>query len=374
MNLQPNKNNLSMENFPLAKIAKCFKEFAVLKNKSRQEFGAQMIGGMIKQRSVQYSEIAQGIDSEAKVESTERRIEDWFCKVKLDYEALMVLLTCFIPGNFKKWTLSIDRTEWDFGRLQINILCAIVQIGKIGVPLYFEMLDNNSGNSNWEQRIDLLKTIVKEIGKYHLEMVVMDREFIGQRWLSWLKKEKIGFCVRVPKNHKLILQSLEERTAEQLVQKRRTCRLKNVVVDGVVVNAWVERLANGDFLYLIGTVEPQKLPRVYRRRWSIEVFFQAIKNRGFNLEESHIKTFERMRKLFALVCIAYAICWASTWAYKREKGDLKKKNHGYPQYSDFRFGLNQVRNYLKTKANRFVEQVLELINDHLHLRFDKIIG
>ena len=363
-----------MENFPLAKIAKCFEEFGVLKNKSRQEFGAQMIGGMINQRSVQYSEIAQGIDSDVKIESTIRRIEDWFRKVEFDYEALIVLLVCFIPGNFKKWTISIDRTEWDFGRLQINVLCAIVQIGKIGVPIYFEMLDNNSGNSNWEQRIDLLKTIVKKIGKQRLEMVVMDREFIGQRWLSWLKKEKIGFCVRVPKHHKLILQSLEERPAEELIKKRKICRLRNVLVDGVVVNAWVERLPNGDLLYLIGTVEPNKLPRVYRRRWSIEVFFQAIKNRGFNLEESHITTSERMRKLFALVCLSYSVCWASTWAYKREKGDLKKKNHGYPQYSDFRFGLNQVRNYLRTKANRFVERVLELIHDHFHLRFEKIIG
>ena len=63
-----------MENFPLAKIAKCFDEFKILKNKSRQEFGAQIVGGMIAQRSVQYSEIAHGIESQAKVESIERRI------------------------------------------------------------------------------------------------------------------------------------------------------------------------------------------------------------------------------------------------------------------------------------------------------------
>ena len=34
----------------------------------------------------------------------------------------------------------MDRTEWDFGKLQINILCISVSIGKMAVPLYFEMV------------------------------------------------------------------------------------------------------------------------------------------------------------------------------------------------------------------------------------------
>lgn len=358
-----------MEQIPLAKLAENFRELGVLSHKSRQEFATQIISGMIRQRSVQYAEIAQGIDSPVKVESIERRIEDFFCKVEFDYEALMVLLVCFVPGNFKKWTLSIDRTEWDFGRLQINILCVIVQIGRIGVPLYFEMLDNNSGNSNWEQRIDLLKKIVGKIGKERLSCIVMDREFIGHRWLRWLKKQGIDFCVRVPKNHQLILQNLQRCKAQALVARHRTCRLKNVLVDGVVVNAWIERLDNGDLLYLIGPLEVQKLARFYRRRWSIEVFFQALKKRGFDLEASCIRSLERMKKLFALVCVAFSLCWASAWTYRRKNGAFKTKNHGYPQYSDFRFGLNQVRNYLKTKTNEFVEHTLDLIAAHFLVYF-----
>lgn len=362
-----------MEQVPFTKLVERIREFEVLKHKNRQEFTAKIVGGMIKQRSVQYSEIAQGIESTTKVESIERRIEDFFCKVELDYEALMVLLVCFIPGNFKKWTLSIDRTEWDFGRLQINILCVIVQIGRMGVPLYFEMLDNKSGNSNWEQRIDLLKKIVRKIGTDKLKSIVMDREFIGHRWLSWLKHRQIDFCVRVPKSHKLLLQNQRECKAEELTQKHKICRLKKVLVDGVVVNAWVERLEKGDFLYLIGTFSAAQLPRVYRRRWSIEVFFQALKKRGFDLESSCIRSLKRMRKLFALVCLAYSLCWASAWTYRREHGAFKTKNHGYPQYSDFRFGLNQVRNYLKTKANKYVIQTLELIQANFKTHF-KIVG
>ncbi|MEZ4687243.1 MAG: transposase [Bacteroidia bacterium] len=119
-------------------------------------------------------------------------------KVTFDYQQLLKLLLAFIPAQ-KKLTLSIDRTEWDRGKHQYNILCVIASIGKMGVPLYFELLDNNSGNSNHEDRIQLLKALFQQVGKDRIERLVMDREFIGQKWLSWLKKADIPFCVRVPK-------------------------------------------------------------------------------------------------------------------------------------------------------------------------------
>ena len=359
---------------PFAKLVESLRTHGVLKHKKRQEFTARILEGMLRQRSVQYREIAEGISLDIEVSSIERRVEDYLCKVEFDYEALLVVLVCFVPGKLKRWTLSIDRTEWDFGKLQINILCVIVQVGRIGIPLYFEMLDNKSGNSGWKDRIKLFKKLIGKIGTDRIEAIVMDREFIGHRWLKWLKSKGIGFCVRVPKNHHLTLSNLEERRAEDLVNaRRRTCRLSKVLVDGVVLNAWVEYLPNGELLYLIGTFTAQHLPRLYRRRWSIEVFFQALKKRGLNLESSCIQTHKRMRKLFALVCLAYCCCWASAWAHRSKNGPRTTKKHGYPQYSDFHFGLIHVRNYLRNKANEFVENVLRELESNYQIHF-KTVG
>jgi hypothetical protein len=86
--------------------------------------------------------------------------------------------------HHSKLKLSIDRTEWDFVKTQINILCVIVSIGEMGVPLYFEMLDNKSGNSNYKDRIKLFTKIIETIGKQRIEMLLMDREFIGINWLG----------------------------------------------------------------------------------------------------------------------------------------------------------------------------------------------
>jgi hypothetical protein len=74
----------------------------------------------------------------------------------------------------------------------------------MGIPLYFEMLDNNSGNSNWKDRIKIFQSLMRKIGKERIEIILMDREFIGHKWLLWLKKEGINFCVRFPKHHLLL--------------------------------------------------------------------------------------------------------------------------------------------------------------------------
>jgi len=49
-----------------------------------------------------------------------------------------------------------------------------------------------------------------------------------------------------------------------------------------------------------------------RTEWDFgktEVFFQATKSRGFNMEESCLRCLEKYKKLFSIVSIAYTICW-----------------------------------------------------------------
>lgn len=149
-----------------------------------------MIQGMISSRrdagrSVIFSEIADKIDKPIQMSSIERRIQDFFAKVSLDYQQLAVFLMSFVPHP--QLTLSIDRTEWDFGKTQVNVLCVVVSIGKMAVPVYFEMLDNKSGNSNAQQRIALFKSLIRVVGKQRIQMLVMDTEFIGQNGLPGSK-------------------------------------------------------------------------------------------------------------------------------------------------------------------------------------------
>lgn len=345
-----------MEQSPIANIYELIRNLGIIKHKKRQEFLCDLVEGLIRSRSVIFSQIADKIESDAQDESIERRIQDFFQKVNFDYLQLGVFLMGFV--HHEKLMISIDRTEWDFGKTQINILCAVVSIGKMAVPVYFEMLDNKSGNSNATDRIELFKSIIKIVGIDRISLLVMDREFIGNKWLLWLKKKKINFCVRVPKSHKITFNDGTVLKAEELLEDRKSFYAKNVIVDNVVVNLSISYGKDGELLFLIGTIHYKELTKSYKRRWAIEVFFQALKARGFNMEASCLQDIEKYRKLFAVVSIAYTLCWA-TGIQDGKENPVKQKKHGYPQYSVFRRGLNLMRKFYKNKIIKPIRLAIE---------------
>ena len=71
------------------------------------------------------------------------------------------------------------------------------------MPFYWELLDNKSGNSNAQDRIDLLTLCLNIVGKERIGLVIGDREFVGHEWLKFLKDNEIPFIMRIPKHHLL---------------------------------------------------------------------------------------------------------------------------------------------------------------------------
>lgn len=189
-------------------------------------------------------------------------------------------------------------------------------------------------------------------------MVIADREFVGHKWLKYLKDNEIAFCVRLPKHH--LLERLDGRVqqADELA-KEQALRLPDCLVDGVWGQVYLKRLASGDLLYLFGTIPARHLGQVYRRRWSIETCFQAFKSRGFDLESTHLKDLAKLKKLVALVSIAYGLCVRlGIHSHEKEK-KIKVKKHGYKANSFFRHGLNLMRELLK-KDTLFEQRAVNL--------------
>lgn len=346
-----------MDQSPLTNLYEWIRKIGIIGHKKRQEFLCELLVGLIRSRSVHFCEIADKMDIPILPSSIERRIQDFFQKVHFDYSRLILFFLGFI--HHQRLILSLDRTEWDFGKTQINILCLVVSIGKMGVPLYFEMLENNSGNSNYLDRIDLFKGLLARLGIDRIEVLIMDREFIGHQWLKWLKQQGIAFCVRVPKHHKITLADGSCLKAEELLAQESAIYLDNGVVDKVVVNLYLGYDKQAELLYLIGTLPKEKLSSIYKKRWSIEVYFQALKGRGFRLEESRLRCIEKYKKLFAIVSMAYTLCWAIGIEDGRNN-PVRPKNHGYPQYSVFRRGLNIFRAFCKRRKCLIVQKTINM--------------
>lgn len=261
--------------------------------------------------------------------------------MEVDYQSVAFLLSWFLPKG--RVRLCIDRTEWDFGKCQVNILMVTAHQGSVAVPLYWELLDNKSGNSSTKDRIDLLEKCIGLLGSKRIGLVVGDREFVGQEWLKFLKDRGIHFCIRMPRHHLLHRCDGRIQKMEQALGKAQELCLEGLQVDGVWGNVYLKRLAGGEVLYLFGTAKAQFLGQLYRKRWTIEACFQALKGRGFDLESTHLKDLKKLKKLVALVSIAFALCVNLGIYHHQKVKAIKVKKHGYKANSFFRTGLDVVR-------------------------------
>lgn len=291
--------------------------------------------------------------STAKVESVERTIQSFFKDYEFDYRQVCVVLVLFLKRG--KISLSIDRTEWDFGTYQCNILMIVAKSDSIGIPLYWDLLDNKSGNSNSENRINLLSKVIDVLGKDRIRLIVGDREFVGLSWIKYLKENAIPYCMRIPKGHLITLKNGDCYSIDELLSTSSERYFQDCMVDGVWGNCSLKRLENDDYLFLIGSFPAKELGTIYRKRWCIETLFQSFKGRGFDLESTHLKCSTKLSKLLVFVSIAVALCVKLGEHHHEKIQAIKVKKHGYKANSFFRKGLTLIRRGLKNTTQVFVE-------------------
>jgi hypothetical protein len=95
--------------------------------------------------------------------------------------------------------LSLDRTNWKWGSINSNLLVLAVVYRGAAIPVYWLPL-NKRGNSSSRERIALMKRFIHQFGRDRIKGLLADREFIGDEWLGWLRKEKIPFVIRIRNN------------------------------------------------------------------------------------------------------------------------------------------------------------------------------
>jgi hypothetical protein len=87
------------------------------------------------------------------------------------------------------WVLSLDRTEWSFGKIRFNIFMLGVVHEGIAYPLVWTMLAKK-GNSNSCERMDLIDKFLKLFPEVQVDYLCGDREFVGKEWLTSLYRTK----------------------------------------------------------------------------------------------------------------------------------------------------------------------------------------
>lgn len=110
-------------------------------------------------------------------------------------------LETYIPSQ--KLILTIDRTIWEFGKTIRNTLVLAVSYKNIAMPLLFKIIPYK-GSCKGEDQIELVEKFVRRFGIDQIEVILGDREFDGEKFITYLNSMKIGHALRVRKTNRII--------------------------------------------------------------------------------------------------------------------------------------------------------------------------
>lgn len=277
---------------------------------ARIGFLAQFLLALLKVRSVSLAELATGFGGKAKVESHYKRLQRFFRGFEINQDAIARLLVRLVPVGDGPWRLAMDRTNWQFGKADVNFLVRGVAWRGVALPLFWTVLDK-PGNSDTAERIALMERFLGVFGAGRVAALLADREFVGEDWFRWLQKNGIPFQQRLKRNTlvpnawnrmmrlDVLFGSLKPGESHRLPGRRP--------VWGCFVHLSALRLDDGDFLFIASSGAPQaEALDAYVGRWQVETLFGCLKSRGFNLEDTHLTHPERLAKLMGLLAMAFA--------------------------------------------------------------------
>ena len=172
---------------------------AVNWNKARINFLAQFLVALVKVRTVNFAEIATAFSGKAKTESKYKRIVRFFRSFTIDFTAMSKLIVALLPMKNLNWVLTMDRTNWKIGKININILMLGIAYKGIAFPIFWMLLPKR-GNSNTSERKQLINRFLNVFSLSKIRCLVADREFIGTDWFSYLVDKSILFRIRIKEN------------------------------------------------------------------------------------------------------------------------------------------------------------------------------
>lgn len=262
------------------------------------------------------SKLAGAFDGMASRDSSMRRIQRFLSQATLDMSVLARFLMSLVPVD-GPYTLAMDRTNWRFGKLDINALVLGITYDHASFPILFMLLPKR-GNSNSTERIEIMKRFIMLFGRESIKCLVADREFVGHNWLKWLNDNKIQYHIRIRENFYVEDPRKGERIRAhhrfhnlKLGENRVLYRIYYVCDELCYLSAAKFKNKSGkpELQILVSFCKPEEALLTYKERWTIETMFKGLKTSGFNIEDTHLVHLDRIEQLLGVVMIAYS------WAY-----------------------------------------------------------
>ena len=308
-------------------------------HKSRLECLSMLMLGLVEAKTVNLKTVVGTMQSWAQEDSVYRRAQRFFAQIELDGVLFTRVMVSLLAKT--RYTLCLDRTNWQFGVFNINILMVAVADEGIAIPLAFVLLEKR-GSSNTLERTRLMEQVLKVIRPAQIEVLLADREFIGQDWFTFLSDKNIPFAIRIRENSLADEWFRLSAFFPHLKKAQKKCLHHRYKIYGCNLSVAATKSADNGLVIIVSNRKPAWALSTYAKRWQIESLFKALKSSGFGLEDTHLKDISRMTTLVAIVSLAFL--WAlkvGHWLHKQRP--IRLKSHGRREKSMFRLGLDFIR-------------------------------
>lgn len=319
-------------------------------NKARLDCFTRMLLALFVARTVNLSEIAVVMASSAAISSRYKRLQRFFSQFRMDYN----VIACFIFKLFfsdQKIYLTIDRTNWFWGKAKINILTLAVAYEGAAIPLFWCLL-NKAGNATASEHRAIIVRFINIFGKDCVAGILGDREFASGKLFKFFNKNQLPFYIRIKEGSNVKVKNKKFYTAQKLFShlnlREKSDFQMSIRLYGEEVYLAGSRSERGELMIVATNQMPKNAIAIYLRRWEIETLFSCLKGRGFRFEETHLVNRDRIKKMMALLAIGF--CWAhktGEWrAIKRPIRMCQHRDSLRPQNSYLRYGIDYIRDII----------------------------
>ncbi|GEM50207.1 IS4 family transposase [Deinococcus cellulosilyticus] len=326
-------------------------------NQARLYFLAAFLIALIQAETVNLVKVSQRFQSKknASSESNYKRIRRFISDFTFPHHLYLTFVLQFFKDQ--PLLLTMDRTNWQFGKNHINFLVIATVRDGIAFPLIWQLLPH-AGNSHQTARIELIQQLVEALPVSRIQGLLADREFIGEQWFSELRTLGIKRCIRIRDTDRvggipawMWFKRTEAHVTYSLYRKMTVFGSKMQVVGA--------RTPEGKRILVASDFSARDTLKKYKKRWEIECFFSAVKETGFRFEDTHLTRPERLSTLMTLVGIAFV------WAYmvgewEHQKKPIRVKRHGRKGQSVFRLGLGHLIRVLTQR--RFYVPAIKILS------------
>ncbi len=333
-------------------------------DKRRVEFLAALLIAIIQQNTSNLAKLATILDLSATKESKYKRLKRFLKDAPIDFDVFAKLIIAIVKPE-GKWVLALDRTEWKYGKVWVNILTLSIVYGNTAIPIFWQTL-NRKGNSVLKEKEAIIGRFIKIFGVKNIAYLSADREFDGYGFVQYLSKKKVPLRMRVKVSMKLTSKKGKLIKCGNILRTLRigeSLKIRGARIYGGV-KVWVEVQRGRDSKESIIVISSEKSEQIlveYKRRWMIETLFQNLKGRGFEMEETHLTQASKIDKLFGV--LALGVAWAiKTGEAESLENPIEIKNNGRPQQSWFRLGCDVLKEVLFEIKGHSTVNVFQILN------------